>query len=166
MGTIVTTLVPLCIRCNSNNPVGTRKIDCDNMEVVCVSFGILAEDRGGKKNGGEMDERINRREDREGGRGWSDQDGMTRDGRDGRRKLRGENCARLMARFQSIVYIVTQGGRGYGGGACFDKYLRLWFIKSTVSTFLGLLPRFFFFFFFVRLELIGNPPYCGIFKLH
>lgn len=83
---------------------------------------------------------------------------MTRDGRDGRRKLRGENCVRLMARFQSIVYIVT-GGR-YGGRVCFDKYLRLWFIKVNS---VNLLPIFFF---FLCLELIGNPPYCGIFKLH
>lgn len=82
---------------------------------------------------------------------------MTRDGRDGRRKLRGENCVRLMARFQSIVYIVT-GGR-YGGRVCFDKYLRLWFIKVNS---VNLLPIFFF----LCLELIGNPPYCGIFKLH
>lgn len=65
---------------------------------------------------------------------------MTRDGRDGRRKLRGENCVRLMARFQSIVYIVT-GGR-YGGRVCFDKYLRLWFIKVNS---VNLLPIFFFF---------------------
>lgn len=64
---------------------------------------------------------------------------MTRDGRDGRRKLRGENCVRLMARFQSIVYIVT-GGR-YGGRVCFDKYLRLWFIKVNS---VNLLPIFFF----------------------
>lgn len=39
-------------------------------------------------------------------------------------------------------------------------------LKSTVSTFLGLLPIFFSLSFFLRLELIGNPPYCGIFKLH
>lgn len=61
-----------------------------------------------------------------------------------------------MARFQSIVYIVT-GGR-YGGRVCFDKYLRLWFIKVNS---VNLLPIF-----FLCLELIGNPPYCGIFKLH
>lgn len=83
---------------------------------------------------------------------------MTRDGRDGRRKLRGENCVRLMARFQSIVYIVTGGS--YDGRVCFDKYLRLWFIKvNCVNLFRP-------FFSFSRLELIGNPPYCGIFKLH
>lgn len=52
---------------------------------------------------------------------------------------------RLMARFQNTVYAVTAG---ITVAVCFDKYLCLWFIKTTgVST--GILS-------FLAAQLIGN----------